>query len=67
MSNGSSQTYRLSAGCGDEHHLTEINALAGQGYRIAHMLYVPSGEKDNKPIVVLMQLTHAPEDQGYSR
>ena len=33
MSNGSSQTYRISPGCGDEHHLKEINAFASQGYR----------------------------------
>jgi len=67
MSNGYTQVYKFSSGLGDDNHLKEINALSGQGYRIAHMLYAPSGELNNKPIIVLMELTNAPDSQEYSR
>jgi len=66
MSSNSAQTYRFAAGRGDDSHLKEINALCSQGYRVAHMVSIPSGEL-NKPIVVLMELTDAPDSPDYSR
>jgi hypothetical protein len=67
MSNDSGQTYRFAAGLGDDSHLKEINALCGQGYRVAYMVSVPSAGQNDKPIVVLMELTNAPDSQDYSR
>lgn len=67
MPNGYAQTYKFCSGLGDDNHLKEINALAGQGYRIAHMIFAPAGELNNKPVVVLMELTNAPDSHEYSR
>jgi len=67
MSNDSGQTYRFAAGLGDDSHLKEINALCEQGYRVAHMVSVSSGAPNSKPVVVLMELTNAPDSRDYSR